>query len=89
MCVLLVLTVHSVGAQESASQTPNGIDIRQGHTPDGTPYWYGDNCVGADQCQEAAYEWCHGPYQILNPGHWTGVLRFICTKPRKAEAKHP
>jgi len=76
-------------AQETANKTANGVEIKQGHAPDGTAYWYGDCLEGPDQCSEAAYQWCHGPYRILNPGGWTGVLRFICTKPTKPEHQQP
>jgi hypothetical protein len=81
----LVICCSTSFAQDSTGGvTPKGIHIAQGHDPEGTPYWYTQDCFSEEDCQEAAYEWCKGPYHIVGPRK-IGNVRFLCDKPKSAQ----
>jgi hypothetical protein len=88
---LVVLpTLAQEGQEGNGGKTANGYNIIKTHGPDGALFWYIESCRGAwDPCLEAAYEWCDGPYKILNPNEEVVAgriftMRFVCTKPGKS-----
>jgi hypothetical protein len=82
------LALAALLALASTAQAQHRIgEIFQAHDPDGNAYWVVE-CAGVDDCYEAAFQHCNGPYTPLE-ARFSHNFRFVCGKTDKPKATAP